>query len=47
MMRVHLKMQSDVVISTEGLTKIFEKGKKKEVIALDNVDLEIRRGEVF
>ena len=42
-----MKMQSDVVISTEGLTKIFEKGKKKEVIALDNVDLEIRRGEVF
>ncbi len=40
-------MQRDVVISTEGLTKIFERGKKKEVVALDNVDLEIKRGEVF
>jgi len=40
-------MQSDIVISTEGLTKIFERGKKREVVALDSVDLEIRRGEVF
>jgi len=37
----------DVVIKTEQLTKIFEKGKKKEVVALDAVDIEIRRGEVF
>ena len=37
----------DVVIKTEQLTKIFEKGKKKEVVALDGVDIEIRRGEVF
>ena len=37
----------DVVIRTEGLTKIFEKGKKREVIALNEVDLEIGRGEVF
>ncbi|MFW9919942.1 MAG: ABC transporter ATP-binding protein [Candidatus Thorarchaeota archaeon] len=35
------------VIQTKGLTKIFEKGKKREVIALDSVDLEIERGEVF
>ncbi|TFF84835.1 ABC transporter ATP-binding protein [Candidatus Thorarchaeota archaeon] len=40
-------MEGDVVIRTEGLTKIFEKGKKREVVALDKVDLEIRRGEVF
>lgn len=37
----------DVVIKTEGLTKIFERGKKREVIALNEVDIEIRRGEVF
>jgi ABC-2 type transport system ATP-binding protein len=37
----------DVVIKTEQLTKIFEKGKKREVVALDDVNLEISRGEVF
>ena len=37
----------DIVIRTENLSKIFEKGKKKEVIALDHVNLEIGRGEVF
>ena len=36
-----------IAIKTEGLTKIFEKGKKREVIALDSVDLEISKGEVF
>jgi ABC-2 type transport system ATP-binding protein len=46
-MREYKTMQSDVVISTVGLTKIFEKGKKREVVALDKVNLEIRRGEVF
>ncbi|MBN2229640.1 MAG: ABC transporter ATP-binding protein [Candidatus Thorarchaeota archaeon] len=40
-------IEGDIVIRTEGLTKIFEKGKKREVRALDNVDLEIHRGEVF
>ncbi len=40
-------MVDDPVIITEGLTKIFEKGKKREVIALRNVNLEIGRGEVF
>ena len=40
-------MQQEVVIRTEGLSKIFERGKKHEVTALDNVSLEIRRGEVF
>ena len=40
-------MQNDVVIRTEGLTKIFEQGKKHEVIALDSVSLDIHRGEVF
>ncbi len=40
-------MELDRVIRTEGLTKIFEKGKKREVIALDEVNLEIKRGEVF
>ncbi|MGY5871677.1 MAG: ABC transporter ATP-binding protein [Candidatus Thorarchaeota archaeon] len=37
----------DIVIKTEGLTKIFEKGKKRQVIALNEVDLQITRGEVF
>lgn len=37
----------DVVIKTEQLSKVFEQGGKREVIALDNVDLEISRGEVF
>ena len=37
----------DIVIRTENLSKIFEKGKKKEVTALDHVNLEIGRGEVF
>jgi ABC-2 type transport system ATP-binding protein len=40
-------MQNDVVIRTEELTKIFEKGKKREVVALNKVSLEIGRGEVF
>ena len=40
-------MDDNVVIKTQGLTKIFERGKKREVVALDHVDLEIRRGEVF
>ncbi len=35
------------VIKTEALTKIFEKGRKREVIALNKVDLEVERGEVF
>ena len=40
-------MQEEVVIRTENLSKIFERGKKHEVTALDNVSLEIQRGEVF
>jgi ABC-2 type transport system ATP-binding protein len=42
-----MEYDGDIVIRTEGLTKIFEKGRKREVRALDSVDLEIRRGEVF
>ncbi len=37
----------DSVIRTEGLTKIFEKGRKHEVVALKDIDLEVQRGEVF
>lgn len=40
-------MQEEVVIRTQNLSKVFEAGKKHEVKALDNVSLEIRRGEVF
>ncbi|MFX0106887.1 MAG: ABC transporter ATP-binding protein [Candidatus Hodarchaeota archaeon] len=38
---------ADTVIETRNLTKIFEKGKKREVVALDKVSLEVKRGEVF
>ncbi|MGY5874567.1 MAG: ABC transporter ATP-binding protein [Candidatus Thorarchaeota archaeon] len=37
----------ETVIKTENLTKIFEKGRKREVVALDQVNIEIGRGEVF
>ncbi|MHA1247383.1 MAG: ABC transporter ATP-binding protein [Candidatus Thorarchaeota archaeon] len=40
-------MMADTVIKTEALTKIFERGRKREIVALDRVDLEVRRGEVF
>ena len=40
-------LSDDIVIKTDRLTKIFEKGKKREVIALEEIDLEISRGEVF
>lgn len=40
-------MQQEIVIRTENLSKVFEKGKKHEVTALDKVSLEINRGEVF
>jgi len=37
---------NETVIRTEGLTKIFEQGKKREVVALNEVSLSIGRGEV-
>lgn len=40
-------LTEDIVIKTEDLTKIFERGKKREVVALNEVNLEISRGEVF
>ncbi|MHA2188097.1 MAG: ABC transporter ATP-binding protein [Candidatus Thorarchaeota archaeon] len=40
-------MIDETVIRTENLTKIFEEGKTREVVALDDVSLEIGRGEVF
>jgi ABC-2 type transport system ATP-binding protein len=41
------ELMNEVVIKTENLTKVFEKGSKREVKALNNVSLEIGRGEVF
>ncbi len=38
---------SDIVIETQDLTKIFERGTKREVVALDKVTMDIQRGEVF
>lgn len=38
---------NDVVIRTEGLVKVFRPSRGREVRALDGVDLEIHRGEVF
>lgn len=40
-------MNDQIAIETEGITKIFEEGKKQEVIALRDVTLQIKRGEVF
>ncbi|MHA1959795.1 MAG: ABC transporter ATP-binding protein [Candidatus Thorarchaeota archaeon] len=40
-------MLDEVVIKTDSLVKVFEKGKKREVVALNEVSLQIRRGEVF
>ena len=37
----------ETVIRTQQLTKVFQPGRKNEVTALKDVDLEIRRGEVF
>ncbi len=37
----------DEVIRTERLTKVFEKGRRREVVALDQVNLTVQRGEVF
>ncbi|MCX5642010.1 MAG: ATP-binding cassette domain-containing protein, partial [Candidatus Omnitrophica bacterium] len=31
----------------EGLTKIFHLGRKKDIVALDNLSLEIKEGEIF
>ncbi|MFW9804152.1 MAG: ABC transporter ATP-binding protein [Candidatus Thorarchaeota archaeon] len=36
----------ETVIRTEGLTKIFEQGKKREVVALNEVNIDVKRGEV-
>ncbi|MHA2193779.1 MAG: ATP-binding cassette domain-containing protein [Candidatus Thorarchaeota archaeon] len=36
----------ETVIRTEGLTKIFEQGKKREVVALNEVNIDVSRGEV-
>ncbi|MFX1332355.1 MAG: ABC transporter ATP-binding protein [Promethearchaeota archaeon] len=38
---------NETVIRTEGLTKIFEQGKKREVVALNEVNIDVRRGEVI
>jgi ABC-2 type transport system ATP-binding protein len=37
---------NETVIRTEGLTKIFEQGKKQEVVALNEVNIDVKRGEV-
>lgn len=37
----------DVVIRTEGLIKDYRAGRRSRVRALDGLDLEVRRGEVF
>jgi ABC-2 type transport system ATP-binding protein len=37
---------NETVIRTEGLTKIFEQGKKREVVALNEVNIDVSRGEV-
>ncbi|MBI1352735.1 MAG: ATP-binding cassette domain-containing protein [Acidobacteria bacterium] len=36
-----------VVIRARGLTKVYDRGTKQELCALDAVDFEIRKGEIF
>ncbi len=38
---------STVAIETIGLTKVFRKGKKNETIAINNLNLKIKAGQVF
>ena len=38
---------NDVIIHVEGLGKIYEQGKPNEVKALDDVSIDILRGEIF
>ncbi|MGQ4912775.1 MAG: ABC transporter ATP-binding protein [Candidatus Thorarchaeota archaeon] len=40
-------MDGETVIETIDLVKVFDEGKKREVVALNGIDLQIRRGEVF
>jgi peptide/nickel transport system ATP-binding protein len=41
-------MSNEIVLSTEGLTKVYESGlfKKRSVTAVDNVSLRIRKGQI-
>lgn len=38
---------ADTIIHIEGLGKIYDEGKENQVLALENVDLDIIRGEIF
>ena len=38
---------NDVIIHVEGLGKIYEQGKPNEVKALEDVSIDILRGEIF
>ncbi len=40
-------MSSGVVIRAKGLTKVYNRGTKEELRALDAVDFEIHKGEIF
>ena len=39
--------ENDVIIHIEGLGKIYDEGKDTQVVALDDVSLDIRKGEIF
>lgn len=40
-------MKPGIVIRAKGLTKLYNRGAKQELRALDAIDLEIRKGEIF
>ncbi len=41
------KNEKAAALRIEGLTKVFHPGRKKDVVALDNLSLEIKEGEIF
>ena len=40
-------MNQNYVLSAKNLTKIYKKKSSKSVIALDNLNLEVKPGEIF
>ena len=41
------KNEKAAALRIEGLTKVFHPSRKKDVVALDNLSLEIKEGEIF
>src|SRR4249920_2559449 len=45
--RVHAPPEAPSIISAHGLTKVYMAGPVGQVVAVDNIDLEIRPGEIY